>query len=82
MEEQEQIRIGSYCHELLEDARFNELIQIIELSLSQDALQSEDREERDGIYYTYQGLKYFLDTCKQFVLAKDQIVSKNESELN
>lgn len=84
MEEQEQLRIGSYCHELLEDPRFNELVSVVELSLSQEILTSEDAGDREGIYYTYQGLKSFLDICKQFVQVKDQILLKQEqeSELN
>lgn len=82
MEEQEQLRIGSYCTNLLADAQFNELAQIVELSLSQDMLTADTAEEREKIHSTYKGFKYLLDTMQQFVVCKDQIVANQESDNN
>lgn len=82
MEEQEQIRVGQYCESLLNDNNFNELVKIVESSLSLDMLSAEDAEGREKVHQTYKGLLYLLDTAKQFVLNKDQIALRLEQENN
>jgi hypothetical protein len=78
MTEQEQVDIGAYCTELLLDNRFKNLVNVTDLNLSQDMLNAATPEDREGVWYQYQGLKYFLDTMRQFVLNKDQILALNE----
>lgn len=80
MTEQEQLALGSYCHELMADERFNQLITLTEASLSLQMLESKDAEEREKVHSIYKGMTYLLDTMQQFVINKDQIVVNNERD--
>ena len=73
--------MGLYCQELLIDPRFIELLEVLELSLSQNMLASETAEEREKEHRTFKGLKALLDLMQQFVIVKDQIAAReDESE--
>jgi hypothetical protein len=82
MEEQEQIRIGSYCYELLQDLRFNELVTLCESNISLQILEEDRLDDREGLYYTYKGLKELINMMQQFVTAKDQIAARKDQEEN
>jgi len=79
--EDAQVNMGLYCQELLNDARFVELLEVLELSLSQAMLASDTAEEREKEHKTFKGLKALLDLMQQFVIVKDQIAAnRDESE--
>jgi hypothetical protein len=80
MEEQEQIDLGAYCTELFMDERFAKLVNLTETSLSLDMLNAEGPMEREKVHGIYQGLKYFLDTMRQFAANKDQILALRETK--
>jgi hypothetical protein len=80
MTEEEQIMIGSYCQTLMEDSNFSELITVCEKNFALEMLTTPEMADREKVYYTYQGLKSFLEVMQQFVINKDQIVSLREAE--
>lgn len=71
-----------YCHNLLSDHNFNELVSICESNISLQILEEPKLDEREQLYYTYKGLKELLNMMQQFVTAKDQIVANREKEEN
>lgn len=71
-----------YCHNLLSDHNFNELVSICESNISLQILEEPKLDEREQLYYTYKGLKELLNMMQQFVTAKDQIVANREQEEN
>lgn len=78
--EADTIELGMYCQTLMEDANFSNLVKVCEAQFALDVLNTEDEKERTRVYNTYQGLKSLLETMQQFVIAKDQIVARNEKE--
>jgi hypothetical protein len=80
LDEQVQIEIGMFCHTLMADDKFNQLVSLCEGQLSLEMLESNSAEEREKTYNTYQGLKTFLARMQQFVINKDQIAARKELE--
>jgi hypothetical protein len=82
MDEQKTIEVGMYCHNLLLDSKFNELVALCESNISLQILTEDRLDNREQLYYTYKGLKELLDMMQQFVTAKDQIAAKQDEENN
>jgi hypothetical protein len=82
MDEQKTIEVGMYCHNLLLDPKFNELVALCESNISLQILTEDRLDNREQLYYTYKGLKELLDMMQQFVTAKDQIAAKQDEENN
>lgn len=78
--EQELIDLGCYCEQVLNDPRFNNLVEVCVQQFSNNILETEKTEERESLYFTYQGLKAFLALIMQFVTIKDQIAEKQNQE--
>ena len=80
MDEQKILELGFYSEELLNDQRFNELVQYLVEDLSKAMLASESPEEREGYHGAYIGLRTILETMRQFVLNKDMQKDQADAE--
>jgi hypothetical protein len=78
MLEQKQVDIGSYCTELNDDVRFQELVEICTARLSLQMLEAVDSEDREHVHMIYKGLTELTNMMQEFVNVKDQILAKEE----
>jgi hypothetical protein len=78
--ESEAIELGLSCQKLMDDPDFVKVVDLCEKNLSLEVLAGANTSEREATYYTYQGLKRFIEMMQQFVIVKDQVVAQKEQE--
>ena len=78
--EDELVELGMYCEQLLNDAKFNELVEVCEDEIAKNVLVAPKLEDREQLVFIYQGLKGFLGMASQFVMIKDQIAAKQNQK--
>jgi hypothetical protein len=83
MTEDEIIELGYLAENLARDEGFNALFEKVTKDLSLEILGStyEDKDYREQLYLTYNGMRAFADRITQFALAKSEIEkTRNEQD--
>lgn len=84
MTEDEAVELGTRAEFILRDESFNLLYQLITSQLSLDILATapDAGKLRSELYFTYHGMRSFSDRLTGLVLAKEQIIAKQNEDSN
>ena len=79
-QQDELIKIGDDCETLLKSKPFTSVINGLTEGAFQRFVNSkpEDKEERDHTYYHYRALVDVVNTLKQQVAVRDEIIAKEQ----
>ena len=79
-EQDELIKIGDDCETLLKSEPFTRVINGLTEGACQRFVNSkpEDKEERDHTYYHYRALVDVVNTLRQRVAVRDEIIAKEQ----
>ena len=79
-EQDELIKIGDDCETLLKSEPFTRVINGLTEGAFQRFVNSkpEDKEERDHTYYHYRALVDVVNTVRQRVAVRDEIIAKEQ----
>jgi hypothetical protein len=79
-EQDELIKIGDDCETLLKSEPFTRVINGLTEGAFQRFVNSkpEDKEERDHTYYHYRALVDVVNTLRQRVAVRDEIIAKEQ----
>ena len=80
MTEHEQVSLGEYCEDLLNQESFNELVTLYETQISQDLLNTGllEKNKREALYASFHGFKEFLGLLKTLIDVKNGVLKANE----
>lgn len=75
MTDQDIIRLGDYCEDLLKQDGFQALVEHFNKAAAVHFLETSpgDTARREEVYATYNGLKAFLETMNSFMAERDNL---------
>jgi hypothetical protein len=83
-QQDELIKVGDDCETLLKSQPFTRVINALTEGSFQRFVNSkpEDKEERDHTYYHYRALVDVVNTLKQQIAVRDEIIAKSQEDDN
>ena len=80
MEEKQLLQAGEDAHALLNNPAFNRVVDVIVSQTFQAFVNTnpDEAQERERAYHHYQGLTDVVNTLKQQVEVRDQILAQQE----
>jgi len=80
--DEQTITLGLMAESLMNDDAFNELYELVEDRIAKEILATPlaDKETRELLYQTYNGMRAFVQYINQFRTAKDQVVERLNAE--
>lgn len=82
MTEDRMMELGSYCESFLAHPTFQDLCAEFDKSTVQSMLATKptDADDREHMYFTFQGAQQFIGFMQQLVQAKDKLIAADDEQ--